>query len=212
MVIEVWSDVVCPFCYIGKRRLEEALAQFKHSNQVKVEYKSFELNPDAKVDYEEDTPTLLAKKYGTTVEQMKQMNQQLSEQAREVGLTYHLNEVKTTNTLNAHRLIQLAKSQGKENEMVERLFKAYFTEVKHVGEIEVLTELALEIGLGEKDVQSLFETSQFETEVRAQEQEAHQIGVTGVPFYVINRKYAISGAQPTSVFLEAMEKAREEEQ
>jgi predicted DsbA family dithiol-disulfide isomerase len=211
MLIEIWSDIICPYCYIGKRRLEEALAKFQHKEEVKIEYRSFELNPDAKVHYEEDNIELLSKKYGTSKEQIKAMNLQLTEQAKEVGLTYHLDKIKATNTLNAHRLIHLAKQFGKENEMVERLFKAYFTEVRHVGEMKTLIELATEIGLDQQKLQSMLNSNEYEADVRAQEQDAQQIGVTGVPFYVINRKYAISGAQPSEVFLEVMEKVWIEE-
>ncbi|WP_338785892.1 DsbA family oxidoreductase [Metabacillus sp. FJAT-53654] len=211
MLIEIWSDIICPYCYIGKRRLEEALAKFQHKEEVKIEYRSFELNPDAKVHYEEDNIELLSKKYGTSKEQIKAMNLQLTEQAKEVGLTYHLDKIKATNTLNAHRLIHLAKQFGKENEMVERLFKAYFTEVRHVGEMKTLIELATEIGLDQQKVQSMLNSNEYEADVRAQEQDAQQIGVTGVPFYVINRKYAISGAQPSEVFLKVMEKVWIEE-
>jgi predicted DsbA family dithiol-disulfide isomerase len=211
MHIEIWSDIICPYCYIGKRRLEEALAKFQHKEEVKIEYRSFELNPDAKVHYDEDNIELLSKKYGTSKEQIKAMNLQLTEQAKEVGLIYHLDKIKATNTLNAHRLIHLAKQFGKENEMVERLFKAYFTEVRHVGETKTLIELATEIGLDQQKVQSMLSSNEYEADVRAQEQDAQQIGVTGVPFYVINRKYAISGAQPSEVFLEVMEKVWIEE-
>jgi predicted DsbA family dithiol-disulfide isomerase len=212
MLIEIWSDIVCPFCYIGKRRLEEALSKFPHREEVKIEYRSFELNPDAQINDDEDNIELLAKKYGTSKEQIMAMNQQLTTQAKEVGLTYHLDKIKPTNTFNAHRLIQFAKQKRKENEMVERLFKAYFTEVRHVGDEKTLIEIALEVGLDQHEVQSLLNSNQFESDVRAQEQDAQQIGVTGVPFYVINRKYAISGAQPSDAFLEVMEKVWQEEQ
>jgi predicted DsbA family dithiol-disulfide isomerase len=211
MLIEIWSDIICPYCYIGKRRLEEALVKFQHKEEVNIEYRSFELNLDAKVNYDEDNIELLSKKYGTSKEQIKMMNQQLTEQAKEVGLTYHLDKIKATNTLNAHRLIHLAKQFGNENEMVERLFKAYFTEVRHVGETKTLIELAADIGLDQQKVQSILNSNEYEADVRAEERDAQQIGVTGVPFYVINRKYAISGAQPSDVFLEVMEKVWIEE-
>jgi predicted DsbA family dithiol-disulfide isomerase len=212
MLIKVWSDVVCPFCYIGKRRLEEALAKFPHSEEVKVEYRSFELNPDAKIDYEEDNIELLAKKYGTSKEQIIAMNKQLTEQAKEVSLTYHLDKIKPTNTFDAHRLIHFSKQIGKENEMVERLFKAYFTDLKHVANMNTLIELAADVGLDQNEVKLLLNSDQFKSEVLEHEQHAQQIGVTGVPFYVINRKYSISGAQPSEVFLEVMEKVWQEEQ
>lgn len=211
MIIEIWSDIVCPFCYIGKRRLEMALSQFSHRDDVKIEYRSFELQPDAQIDYDVKFPEFLAEKKGIPLEQVITMNQQLTNQAKEVGLTYHLDKVVPTNTFNAHRLIQLAKHNGKENEMVERLFRAYFTEIKHVGDVDILSELAAEVGLDLQEVQSMFNSNKYQAEVRAQEQDAQQIGVTGVPFYVINRKYAVSGAQHPQTFLNAIEKVWQEE-
>ncbi|WP_226666539.1 DsbA family oxidoreductase [Metabacillus litoralis] len=211
MNIEVWSDIVCPFCYIGKKRLEEALKQFPHNEDVNVIFRSFELNPEAPIHSEGDYVELLAKKYNTSQEQIVKMNNQLTEQAKEVGLTYHLDQVKPTNTLDAHRLIHFAKKNGKENEMVVRLFDAYFTEVKHIADHSTLIQLAVEIGLNEQEVKEMLASNLFEDVVRQEENDAQQIGVTGVPFFVINRKYAISGAQPIEVFLEVLEKVKQED-
>ncbi|APH04807.1 DsbA family oxidoreductase [Bacillus weihaiensis] len=212
MNIEVWSDIVCPFCYIGKKRLEHALEKFPYQDKVTVEFRSFELNPNAPIHHEGDYVDLLAKKYNTSREQMIEMNQQLTDQAKEVGLTYHLDRVKPTNTLDAHRLLHFSKKYGKENEMVVRLFDAYFTEAKHVADHETLVSLAKDVGLDEVEVKKVLVSNQFEADVRQEEQDAQDIGVTGVPFFVINRKYAISGAQPTEVFLEVLEKVWNEEE
>lgn len=211
MHIEVWSDIVCPFCYIGKKRLEEALEQFSYKEEVKVEFRSFELNPQAPIHAEGDYVELLAKKYNTSKEQIMTMNNQLTEQAKEVGLIYHLDQVKPTNTFDAHRLIHFAKKHGKENEMVVRLFDAYFTEVKQVADHSTLIELAAEVGLNKQEVKEMLDSTNYGDDVRKEEQDANQIGVTGVPFFVINRKYAISGAQPSEVFLEVLEKVKQED-
>ncbi|WP_243299481.1 DsbA family oxidoreductase [Bacillus litorisediminis] len=211
MKIEVWSDFACPFCYIGKRRLEEALEQFPHRDQVEVEFRSFELDPDAPKDQKDSLHEVLAKKYRTSIEQAKAMNQNVSEMAQTVGLTYNLDMAIPTNTFTAHRLAQYAKSQGKEKEMVELLFKAYFTEGKHLSDHDTLVQLASEAGLDEQGVKAVLEGNDFSNEVHSNEMEAQQLGVTGVPFFVINRKYGISGAQPLEVFVETLEKVWQEE-
>ncbi|WP_243355757.1 DsbA family oxidoreductase [Bacillus litorisediminis] len=211
MKIEVWSDFACPFCYIGKRRLEEALEQFPHRDQVEVEFRSFELDPDAPKDQKDSLHEVLAKKYRTSIEQAKAMNQNVSEMAQTVGLTYNLDMAIPTNTFTAHRLAQYAKSQGKEKEMVELLFKAYFTEGKHLSDHDTLVQLASEAGLDEQGVKAVLEGNDFSNEVHSNEMEAQQLGVTGVPFFVINRKYGISGAQPLEVFTQTLEKVWQEE-
>ncbi|MET3695865.1 protein disulfide-isomerase [Bacillus oleivorans] len=212
MKIEVWSDFACPFCYIGKRRLEEALEQFPERDQVEVEFRSFELDPNAPKNSDDSLHEMLAKKYGTSVEQAKAMNNNVSEMANTVGLTYNLDQAVPTNTFTAHRLAQYAKTQGKEKEMVERLFKAYFTEGKHLSDHNTLLQLAAEVGLKLEDVKAVLESDEFTNEVHSNEIEAQQLGVTGVPFFVINRKYGISGAQPLEVFTQTLEKVWQEEQ
>ncbi|MBB2482493.1 DsbA family oxidoreductase [Bacillus sp. APMAM] len=211
MRVEVWSDFVCPFCYIGKRHFEEALNQFGGKANVEIVFKSFELDPNAKVHYDEDMHQLLAAKYGMSVEQAKEMNANVAQRAAEVGLTYHFDTMKPTNTFDAHRLTHFAAQHGKMTEMAERLFKAYFTESKHIGEHETLTALAAEVGLNPEKAREMLNSDEFSYEVRTDEQEAGSLGIQGVPFFVINRKYAVSGAQPIGVFLNALQKASEEE-
>lgn len=154
---------------------------------------------------------MLAKKYGQSVEQVEQMQKQVTAQANEVGLDYHLNDAKMTNTLDAHRLIHLAKEKGKMSEMKEQLLKSYFVEGKHVGEIESLVDIAAAVGLDKEEVTSVLASDQYKKEVEADMQEGVQLGVQGVPFFVFNRKYAVSGAQPSNVFSEVLTKVIEEE-
>lgn len=212
MNIEIWSDMVCPFCYIGKRKLEEALDQLPYGSEVKVRYRSFELDPNAPVQSNRDLHDSLASKFGISREQAKAMNDNVSEQARAVGLNYDLDRVVPTNTFDAHRLTQFAAKHGKMIELTERIFQAYFTEGLHIGDHATLVKLAGEVGLNETEAKQVLASDQFADEVRKDEQEARQIGVQGVPFFVINRKYAVSGAQPVEVFVKALEQARSEEQ
>lgn len=211
MKIEVWSDFVCPFCYIGKRRLEQALEQFSHRDQVTIEYRSYELDPEGEKASDVSIHEAIANKYGVSVEEARQMNANIGEQAAEVGLTYHFDSMQPVNTFDAHRLAKFAAKKGKSSEMTERLLKAYFTDSKRLSDIPTLVELAIEVGLDENDVKAMLESDKFAFHVRADEKQAHEIGVQGVPFFVFNEKYAISGAQPTGVFLNALEKVWQEE-
>ncbi|GGG90969.1 DsbA family oxidoreductase [Paenibacillus radicis (ex Gao et al. 2016)] len=210
MKIEVWSDFACPFCYIGKRRLEGALEQFAHRDDVEVEFRSFELDPNAKRDVDYDVNDMLSKKYGMSREQAEANNRNLTEQARTLGLDYHMDKMVLTNTFDAHRLTHLAAKSGKREEMAERLFKAYFTEGKHLGDHDTLADLAVEVGIDRGEALEALKSPTYTQEVRADEQEASQIGVRGVPFFVIDRKYAVSGAQPSEVFLQAVQQAYQE--
>lgn len=211
MKIEIWSDMVCPFCYIGKRKLEEALKELPYRSEVQIQFRSFELDPDAPVNVDHDLNDALAAKFGISREQAKAMNDNVSEQARAVGLHYNLDRAVPTNTFDAHRLTQFAAQHGKMAEMTERLFQAYFSEGLHIGDHDTLVKLAGEVGLNESEARQVLESDQYTNEVRADEQEARQIGVQGVPFFVINRKYAVSGAQPVEVFVKALEQAHSEE-
>ncbi|WP_243292498.1 DsbA family oxidoreductase [Bacillus sp. FJAT-47783] len=213
MNIKIWSDFVCPFCYIGKRRLEEALKQFPHREGVKIEFKSFELDPEAPKDTRMTEAEMLAKKYGVSVDEAKKMTAQVAKQAETVGLTFHFETMIPTNTFDAHRLAKYAKTKGKETDITENLLYAHFTESKHIGDLETLMNIAHAVGLDPKEVKNvLYNADEYANEVRADENMARKIGVRGVPFFVINDKYAISGAQPTETFLKALEKAWEEEQ
>ncbi|MEY2196510.1 DsbA family oxidoreductase [Neobacillus sp. BF23-41] len=212
MKIEVWSDYVCPFCYIGKRRLEVALDQFPHRDKVEVEFKSFELDPNSPKNIGQNIHEVLGKKYGMSVEKAKEANQGVGQQAATVGLKFNFDEMKPTNTFDAHRLAKFAKTQGKEAVVSEMLLHAYFTESKHIGDIETLADLAEAAGLNRQEVvQVLNDKEAYATDVRQDESLAQQYGVRGVPYFVINQKYAISGAQPTETFMGALQKVWEEE-
>lgn len=211
MKIEVWSDFVCPFCYIGKRKMESALENFTHKNDVTIEYKSYELAPDAEKNPGMKMHELLAEKYGMTVEKAKQMNEDIGQQAAEVGLTYNFDNMQHTNTFDAHRVAKFAEKQGKGKEMTERLLHAYFIESKLISDYTTLIELAGEVGLDAGKTEDVLKSDEYAVHVRDDEEQARQIGVQGVPFFVFNEKYAVSGAQPTEAFSEVLEKVWEEE-
>lgn len=212
MKIEVWSDFVCPFCYIGKRRLEMALDQFPNKDQVDIEYKSFELDPSASKYSGKSIYTALAAKFGTSEEQVKEMNKGLIAQAADIGLTYNYDDMKPTNTFDGHRLAKYAKTLGKEKDITEKLLHAYFTESKNIGDFDTLADIAEAAGLERNEtLKVLNDETAFADEVRQDEAFAQQVGVTGVPFFVINEKYAITGAQPLEAFKGALDKVWEEE-
>ncbi|UOQ94459.1 DsbA family oxidoreductase [Halobacillus shinanisalinarum] len=211
MKIEVWSDFVCPFCYIGKRRLEQALAQVTDGDQTEVVYKSFELDPQAEKNTGMSNTEKLAAKYGKSIEEAQEMNINMEQQAASVGLTYNLDTTVPTNTFDAHRLAKFAESKGLGKEAAERFFYAVLTDSKDVGNHETLLELAEEVGLNGDEAKHVLASEQYGEVVRAEEAEAVEIGVQGVPFFVINRKYAISGAQPTEIFVESLQKVIDEE-
>ncbi|WP_077324299.1 DsbA family oxidoreductase [Virgibacillus siamensis] len=211
MKIEVWSDFVCPFCYIGKRRLEKALNEFAYKEDVTVEYKSYELDPNAEINPGKNIHELLASKYGMTVEKAKNSNESLGKQAAELGLTYNFDSMQHTNTFDAHRLAKFAGENGKGKEMTERLLKAYFTDSELISDHQTLVQLAGESGLDTAKVEEMLKLDDFALHVRADEEQARQIGVQGVPFFVFNEKYAVSGAQPPEVFSEVLEKVWQEE-
>ncbi|MGP3562209.1 DsbA family oxidoreductase [Geobacillus sp. BK01] len=212
MKIEVWSDFVCPFCYIGKRRLEQALEQFPHRENVEIVFRSFELDPNAKKETPLTIHEIIANKYGISLEEAKRANADIGRQAEAVGLTFRFETMKPTNTFDAHRLAQYAKEKGKLNDMVERLFYAYFTESKFISDRDVLLALAEAAGLDRTEAEEVLAGGRYTEEVRRDEEEAAALGVRGVPFFVLNRKYAVSGAQPVEVFRQALEKVWEEEQ
>jgi len=212
MKIEVWSDFVCPFCYIGKRRLEEALSKFSHREKVEVAFRSFELDPNTPKEQNKNIHEILATKYGMSVEEAKRMNESVGQQAKSVGLTFNFEHMVPTNTFDAHRLAHYAKSEGKDVALTEVLLKAYFTDSKKLSDQETLADLADTVGLDrEKVISVLNDENAFAEDVRYDERTAQQIGVQGVPFFVINQKYAISGAQPTETFISALEKVWQEE-
>lgn len=207
MKVKIWSDVVCPYCYIGKREFENALSRFEHKKGVEVEWKSFELDREAPVRSPDDMYDHLAKKYGRTREQAKEMVAGVVDRARSVGLAYDMERTIMGSSFDAHRLIQFAKTKGKDNEAEERLFKAHFILGEHIGDPAVLKKIGEEIGLDGTEVQEMLASDAFTEAVHADEYEAQQIGVGGVPFFVLDGKYAVSGAQSSDHFLGALQQA-----
>jgi predicted DsbA family dithiol-disulfide isomerase len=205
MKVEIWSDVVCPFCYIGKRKFENALGQFAHRDDVQIEWKSFELTPDFQALPGESIHASLAKKKGVPEAEGRRMNDHMTLIAKEVGLNYDFDNTIPANTFLAHQLIHFAAHQGKQGEMKERLFAAYYLEGQNVGEIDTLARLAAEIGLDADEARHALLASTYANEVRRDEYEAQQIQVRGVPFFVFDDKYAVSGAQPSEVFAEVLD-------
>lgn len=211
MKVEIWSDFACPFCYIGKRRFEKGLSQFAHKDQVEVIFRSFQLQPDAKKNTDKNIYAHLAEQKGITYVQAKQMHDNLTEQAAELGLDYQFDTMIPTNTFDAHRLSHFAQEHGKMKEMIERILMAYFTESLHIGDCETLAKLAADVGLNQVEVVAMLADDQYAEEVHTDQAIAAQIGATGVPFFVFCNKYAVSGAQPAELFLEVLEKVWSEE-
>ena len=207
MQIEVFSDVVCPWCYIGKRRLEEALSTFAHADRVEVTYRSFQLDPSSPATSEQMLEQMLAERYGTSMEQARQMNQRVSDLAATVGLDFQLERARPANTFRAHRLLHFAAGRDLGNELTERLMRAYFTEGVRIGDRDALLELAVQVGLDEAEAAAVLDGDAFTSEVQADISLAQAFGATGVPFFVFDRTYAISGAQETAVFVEVLDKA-----
>ena len=205
--VEIWSDVVCPWCYIGKRRFEESLAQFEHSRNIDIEWKSFQLDPETKSEPGKSIHQSLADKKGITVEQARQMNDQVTGLAKEAGLTYNLDQAVVANTFDAHRLLQLAKKKGLGPLAEERLFKAYFTEGRNLADHPTLVQFGTEIGLSATEVSNMLSSDECAEEVSRDAYEAYQLEIHSVPFFLINNKYAVSGAQAPETFLGALRKA-----
>jgi predicted DsbA family dithiol-disulfide isomerase len=207
MKVDIWSDVRCPFCYVGKRKFELALEQFEHKDKVEIEWHSFELDPDAETKPGVNINDYLAEKKGQTREWAVQMNAHVSRSAAEAGLQFNFDKMVIANSFNAHRLIQLAKTYELGNEIEELLFIAQFIDGKNIDDDDVLTEIAVSAGIEKVVVTQMLNTYEFGNEVRADEQIAQQIGISGVPFFIFDQKLAVSGAQPPETFLGAMEQA-----
>ena len=208
MKIEIWSDIMCPFCYIGKRQLEKALAEFPN-DEFEIEWKSFQLDPSITAQSGKDVYTFLAERKGISVEQSVEMHKGVVERAKSVGLDYHFDKAIISNSLKAHRIIQLAKTKKAGGEMEEIFFKAYFTEGRDLSDDSTLIELASQAGLNSEDVQEVVQNENlYLIEVKADIDEAREIGVQGVPFFVFDRKYAISGAQPLETFVQTINEVR----
>ena len=204
MKVEIWSDVVCPFCYIGKRRFEKALEKFEHKDEVEVVWHSFELDPEREYVPGKTIHQMLAEKKGWTLEQAKEMNDRVSRMAKEVGLTYDFDKAVPANTFNAHRIAHLAAKHKVQARMEELLFSSYFTKGLNIDSEETLAELANEAGINRQEAERVLQSDEYALAVRGDEAEAGQLGITGVPFFVFNRKYAVSGAQAEGIFLQTL--------
>lgn len=209
MKIEIWSDIMCPFCYIGKRNFEQALSQFANKEFVEVEWKSFQLDPTIPEvpKYQEDMYMFVADRKGFSYEQSKKMHKDLIQYAKSVGLEYNFDKALVTNSLKGHRLIQFAKTKGLSEKAEECLFYAYFTQGRNLSDSATLLELGKEIGLTEIEVNTALTDSLYLQKVESDSKEAQSLGAKGVPFFVINRKYAIAGAQQPNEILNALETA-----
>ncbi len=207
MRIEVWSDVVCPWCYIGKRRLEAALERFPHRDDVEVVWRSFQLDPSAPEGETHALLPTLAAKYGRSLEEARAMVRQVEETAAGEGLRYRLADGVGGNTLLAHELLHLAAEHGLQGEMKERLLRAYFEEARSVFDVDSLVPLAAEVGLDEAEVRAALADSRHRTAVLEDAGTARALGAAGVPFFVVDRRYAAAGAQPADLLLQLLERA-----
>ncbi|RAI91366.1 DsbA family oxidoreductase [Algoriphagus yeomjeoni] len=207
MKIEIWSDVACPFCYIGKRKIEKAIEKFPRKDKIEIEWKSFLLNPDQVTQPNKSSLEYLSEAKGWSLEQTREITANVSNMAAQEGLEYHLDKTVVANTKKAHRVLHLAKTAGKGDEMKENLLKAYFTDSLNIDDDSVLLDLGQEIGLEPAAIQDVLSSEKFESEVDQDIYESRQLGVKGVPFFVLDRKFGISGAQPDEVFDQTLEKA-----
>lgn len=210
--IDIWSDIACPWCYVGKRRLEAALAQFEARDSVEIVWRAFELDPSAPRVRDKSVSLVerLAKKYGTSTAQAQGMMDRMTNVAREDGLDFHFDIAQSGNTFDAHRVLHLAHERGKQDAVKERFFRAYMTEGEAIGDTETLVRLASEAGLDAEEVRATLLSNAYEKEVRADEREARENGITGVPFFVLGGRYAVSGAQPAELLLRALKQAHSE--
>lgn len=205
--VEIWSDVVCPWCAIGKRRFEAALARFPHRDDVEVVWRSFELDPTAPPSVDVGATQRLADKYGVPLAQARAMEERVTDAAAGEGLDFHLDLARPGNTVDAHRVLQLAADRGVQSAVKERLLRAYFTEGAPVADRPTLARLAGEAGLDPAEATRVLDSAAYLAEVRADQAEARALGIQGVPFFVLDRRYGVSGAQPADVLLEALERA-----
>lgn len=207
MTVNIWSDIRCPFCYIGKVKFEKALQQFAFKDQIEIKWRSFQLEPDLKTQPNENTTEHFSIRKGISKDQAIQMFQQVEAVAKEVGLDFNLNETVVANSFMAHRFIQYAQSKGLGNEVEEALFIAYFVDCKNIDDVEVLMSLGEKIGLEKEALNEILQSDQFADQVKQDLKMAQEMGINGVPFFVFNNKYAVSGAQAPEAFLQTIEHA-----
>lgn len=212
MKVEVWSDIMCPFCYIGKRNYESALKQFGERDQVEIEWHSFQLDPSIpkNITRKGNVYQYLADKKGMSYAESVKLHESLIKTAKKAGLEYNFDKSVVANSFDAHRLIQLAKTKGLGDQAEEHLFRAYFTEGKDFGDHETLITIGTDIGLPEDEIRKALNSEAYSEKVKEDIQEAAALGVGGVPFFVFDRKYAVSGAQPPEHFLQALKQSFDE--
>ncbi|MGN6871007.1 MAG: DsbA family oxidoreductase [Solirubrobacteraceae bacterium] len=204
MDVEIWSDIACPWCYVGKRRFEAALAQFEHRDEVRVTWRSFELDPAAPPEREGERAARLAEKYGMTVEQAREMERQMTETATGEGLEFRFDIARSGTTFDGHRLIHLAAEHGLQDAMKERLLRAYFSEGELMSDPDTLVRLADEVGVAEDEVRQMLASDRFAEEVREDERMAQAFGISAVPTFVVDRKLGVSGAHPPEALLQLL--------
>ena len=210
MKVEIWSDIACPWCYIGKRRFARALENFSHRDDVDIIWRSFELDPAAPKTAGVPAAEHLASKYGVSIDEARAMGANTASEGKKEGLELRFDRVQVANTFDAHRLIHFAAEEGRAVEMVERLFTAYLTGGAAVADIDTLVRLAVEVGLDADATRSMLEGTRFADAVRADEERARHFRITGVPFYAIDERYGISGAQQSELMLDTLRKAWDE--
>jgi predicted DsbA family dithiol-disulfide isomerase len=204
MDVEIWSDIACPWCYIGKRRFEAALAEFEHRDDVRVMWRSFELDPSAPAEREGDRATRLAQKYGITAERAKEMERAVTDAAAGEGLAFRFDIQRSGTTFDGHRVVHLAAEHGLQDAMKERLLRAYFTEGELMSDHDTLVRLAVEVGLDEDDVRQMLASDRFADEVRGDERLAGQFGISAVPTFVVDRAIGASGAHPPEALMQLL--------
>jgi predicted DsbA family dithiol-disulfide isomerase len=210
MKIEIWSDVACPWCYIGKRRFEAALSEFPHRDSVEVTWRSYQLDPSLPEHYDGTELEYLSTRKGMAADQVSQMFDHVAAQAKGEGLDFRFDRIVVANSFKAHRLIHLAAAHGVQDAAKERLLSGHFEQGKDIGSTEYLTSLALELGLDAAEVAELFASDKFAEDVRQDFADARALGISGVPFFVIDRKFGLSGAQPVETFRQALEQGWQE--
>jgi protein disulfide-isomerase len=208
--IQIWSDIMCPFCYIGKRRIESALKQFEHKDAVEIEWKSFQLDANFVASADDNTVDHLAEKYGKSREWAQETVDNMTQNAKNSGLDFHFDKAILANSYNAHRLLHLAKKYNLSNELEELLFKAYLTDGKNINDLATLSALAQEVGIDKQLAEDVLHSDAYGDAVKNDIATAKQIGVQGVPFFVFDNKYAVSGAQHAETFVKTLEKVWEE--
>jgi predicted DsbA family dithiol-disulfide isomerase len=204
MNVEIWSDIACPWCYIGKRHFEAALAEFEHAGDVDVTWRSYELDPSAPAEVPGQGVENIARKYGLSLEQAQAAEERVTQTAANAGLDYHLDRSRIGSTFDGHRLVHLANEHALQDAMKERLFRGRFVDGELMSDPETLVAAAVEVGLPEDEVRATLASDRFASDVRADEETAREFGITGVPMFVVDRKFGASGAQPAEQLLELL--------